>query len=542
MQWCRIAFAFMLILALLPALSAMPPKVSGEGYVTITTQTTTTGLYTSAATTRYETATTRVYVYSPFNYTFYNCGGPIGGGVFYNAYTRLAIQAIQGQDYHFEWTTADNRPLDFYITTPFSASQVGCLNGVLDNFPASAERYHYKGAVGSVEWVAPSTGEFRVWFWNLNPPPPGCSAALACPVSGTFSVWTGPVTTTLSSASYVTAPTTELLVFATAVSAAVSQVALPFGTVGLLGAGALVAVIASVFMFTRRRKPSPAVALKQEQPATVQESPRDAVAFQPVTQSPVAAALKQEHAVVQEPKRDIVFPEPVVQAKAVQSQPLVSTWYVDLDRALDGGIPEKFGVVVVSPSYDERDLLLRKIVESALSSGRLGILVSNDMGRTEDLTSRFTSGFYAFSSQADKILGHGPNLLKVPGIENLNDANLSLSLAIKSVLAKESGTKPIIILDVLSDALLRHKSVTTRRWLSDFVGKRKAEGFTIIATLNPLTTTKEETQSIIDFFDGVIEIFEKPLMERSRRFLVIRKMYGRRYSDNEVLMDKDRLF
>jgi hypothetical protein len=74
------------------------------------------------------------------------------------------------------------------------------------------------------------------------------------------------------------------------------------------------------------------------------------------------------------------------------------------------------------------------------------------------------------------------------------------------------------------------------------VGKRKAEGFTIIATLNPLATTKEEAQSIIDFFDGVIEIFEKPLMERSRRFLMIRKMYGQRYSEDEVLMDKDKLF
>lgn len=63
-----------------------------------------------------------------------------------------------------------------------------------------------------------------------------------------------------------------------------------------------------------------------------------------------------------------------------------------------------------------------------------------------------------------------------------------------------------------------------------------------MATLNPLSTTKEETQSIIDFFDGVIEIFEKPLMERARRFLVIKKMYGRKYSESEVLMDKDKLF
>jgi len=32
------------------------------------------------------------------------------------------------------------------------------------------------------------------------------------------------------------------------------------------------------------------------------------------------------------------------------------------------------------------------------------------------------------------------------------------------------------------------------------------------------------------------------VMERSRRFLIIKKMYGRRYSESEVLMDKDKLF
>ena len=51
-----------------------------------------------------------------------------------------------------------------------------------------------------------------------------------------------------------------------------------------------------------------------------------------------------------------------------------------------------------------------------------------------------------------------------------------------------------------------------------------------------------QTQSIIDFFDGVIEIFEKPITERARRFLMIKKMYGQRYSEDEMLMEKDKLF
>jgi archaellum biogenesis ATPase FlaH len=285
----------------------------------------------------------------------------------------------------------------------------------------------------------------------------------------------------------------------------------------------------------RRRKPSPAAKLKEEHPrATLKEERR-------IEEHPPRPA------VIQVPRKDTVSPQPIVPAKTivppkvVQAPTIVSTGYADLDKALGGGIPEKFGVVIVSPSYDERDLLLRRVVNSALSSGKLAIFLSNDIGRTEDLTSRYPNGFYALSPQADRII-HGPNLLKIPSFENFNDANISLALALKDVIAKEKATKRIMIIDILSDLLLRHKSVLTRRWLTDFVGKRKAEGFTIIATLNPLTTTKEETQSIIDFFDGVIEIFEKPLAERTRRFLIIRKMYGQRYSDGEVLMDKDKLF
>ena len=224
------------------------------------------------------------------------------------------------------------------------------------------------------------------------------------------------------------------------------------------------------------------------------------------------------------------------------SQPILSTGYVDLDKALEGGIPEKFSVVIVSPSFDERDLLLRKIVETSLASGRLVVLVSNDLRRTEDLTARYPTGFYAFSPQADKILARSPNLVQIPGIDNLSDASITLNLAIRELLTKEKVSKRVMIIDILSDLLLHHKSLVARRWLTEFVGKRKAEDFTIIATLNPLSIPKEETESVIDSFDGVIEIFEKPVLERARRFLIIKKMYGQRYSEDEMLVDKDKLF
>jgi hypothetical protein len=116
-----------------------------------------------------------------------------------------------------------------------------------------------------------------------------------------------------------------------------------------------------------------------------------------------------------------------------------------------------------------------------------------------------------FSPQAARIEPKAPNLYPLPSIDNLNDHTLSLSLAIRDARAKETAGKVLLIIDKLSNIVLRYEGLTATRWLTDFVGKRKAEGFRIVATLNPLSISKEELQTVIDLFDGVIEIFEKEL-------------------------------
>ena len=223
-------------------------------------------------------------------------------------------------------------------------------------------------------------------------------------------------------------------------------------------------------------------------------------------------------------------------------EPSLSTGYEELDRALVGGLPEGYAVVIVSPSYDERDLLIRRMVRSAISAQWPSFYVSNDFGKTRDMVNHYPTNFYAFSPQADRIEPKPPNLYQLPSIDNLSDHTLSLSLAMRDARAKGNSGKMLLVLDTLSDIILRHKALTTRRWLTDFVGKRKAEGFTIVATLNPLAISKEEVQTVVDFFDGIIEIYERRLAEKAGRFLVVKKLYGRLYSESELLLDKKKLF
>ena len=216
----------------------------------------------------------------------------------------------------------------------------------------------------------------------------------------------------------------------------------------------------------------------------------------------------------------------------------ISTGYSDLDAMLSGGFPVGHAILILSPPFDERDLLFRKIIETNLSTGGLVFFLSRDLSRTQDFASRYRTNFYALSSQADKITSN--NVFKISGVQNLNDVNISFTKA-AATLTEANSTK-IIVIDLLSDVLLEHQGLTTRKWLDDFIGKRKAEGFTIIGTLNPLIASKQESQIVIDLFDGVIEIYEKQIRERAHRFLIIRKMYGRDYMENELMLEKGKLF
>lgn len=303
----------------------------------------------------------------------------------------------------------------------------------------------------------------------------------------------------------VTMPTQATTTETTTGSASNVSTAVPLSlsTLEIIGLIVGVGLVVSVAMFMRRKKPQKSV-------------------------------LK-EGASIEERKRGSP------QSKAVVSVgPNISTGYSDLDATLSGGFPVGYAVLILSPPFDERDLLLRRIIETNLTTGSAIFFLSRDFGRTQDFVTRFRTNFYAFSPQADKITSSNGNVFKISGVQNLNDINISFAKAVATL--AEARSNRIIIIDLLSDVLLEHQAVTTRKWLDDFMGKRKAEGFTVLAALNPLISTKQESQIIVDLFDGVVEIYEKQSGERARRFLIVRKMYGRNYLETELMLEKGKLF
>ena len=118
--------------------------------------------------------------------------------------------------------------------------------------------------------------------------------------------------------------------------------------------------------------------------------------------------------------------------------------------------------------------------------------ISSNLTRTRDLTTRFPQDFCALSPVADKIGSKPANLFKIPDVGVLSDLNISLN----QLIDEKSGDAPskLVVIDLLSDMLLRNRALVRRRWLSDFISRHEASGFT---TLDPSIASKEEVQSLV---------------------------------------------
>ena len=309
---------------------------------------------------------------------------------------------------------------------------------------------------------------------------------------------------------------TQNITQSTTAAPTVASAGSSFGILGIVGVILVIAIVASALVFMRRGKGPRISAQKQE---IVQEE----------IKPPVAS-----------PARPRVEPEVKQQLAPAPSGGSISTGYPELDNVLAGGLPVGYAILIVSPPCDERDLLFRKIIESSIARGSQIFFLSRDLIRTQDFANRYKSAFHVFSPQADKLASAGGQVYKIQSLRNLSDLNISFTKAVETLPKNLSGK--LVIIDLLSDVLLELKALTTRKWLDDFIGKRKAEGFTIIGVLNPLISTEQDTQTITDLFDGVIEIYERELKERARRFLIVKKLYGRKYIDTEMMLDKDKLY
>jgi tetratricopeptide (TPR) repeat protein/KaiC/GvpD/RAD55 family RecA-like ATPase len=219
----------------------------------------------------------------------------------------------------------------------------------------------------------------------------------------------------------------------------------------------------------------------------------------------------------------------------------VPTGFAELDALLFGGIPEKYAVALTSPSTDERELLIKSFLETGAKAGETSFHVTAEAANTKTLATEYPSNFHLFlcNPQADAMIENAPNASKLKGVENLTDIDIALTKAFRTL---NSATAPRrVCINVVSDALLQHHAVNTRRWLSALLPTLKSKGFTILAVIDPDMHPREEVQAISGLFEGEIRVFEKETPEGAKQTLKIQKLLNQKYMQKEIVLAKQKL-
>jgi len=216
--------------------------------------------------------------------------------------------------------------------------------------------------------------------------------------------------------------------------------------------------------------------------------------------------------------------------------------YPELDRLLLGGIPEKYAVVLAVPSCDEREMLVNRYLTAGAEAGETTFYVTVEPGNAKALAEKHQSNFYVFvcNPRGDAIIGSLPNVFKLKGVDSLTEIDIALTKAFRT-LSSSAAIPRRICIEIVSDVLLQHHAVNTRRWLSALLPDLKSKGFTTLAVFNPRMHADEEVQAVLGLFEGEIRIAEKESAKGVEKVLKILKLYNQKYSENELVLTKEKL-
>jgi len=230
--------------------------------------------------------------------------------------------------------------------------------------------------------------------------------------------------------------------------------------------------------------------------------------------------------------------EPVPEPSEGRSN-LVETGFEQLDRLLCGGIAANSAVILTSALADERGSLISSFLETGVKNAQTTFYVTSKASGLTALAERHQTSFYLFicNPQADALVGDMPNIFKIKDINNLTEINIALSTALNRLPTPPDNHRRACI-EIVSDILLQHEALHTRRWLYALIPQLKSKGFTVLAAMDPEMHLSKDVHAVLDIFDGEISIYEKETGRRSARFLRILRMLDQEYSEEELALGK----
>jgi KaiC/GvpD/RAD55 family RecA-like ATPase len=210
----------------------------------------------------------------------------------------------------------------------------------------------------------------------------------------------------------------------------------------------------------------------------------------------------------------------------------ITTGTKELDTIMMGGIPENFAIILTGSPSEERELLIKNFIEIGAKKGQITAHITEKEPSSEIYSEKFPNSYlFVCKSRADS--NTPKNTYKLQGL-NLTNLNIAITKAFRSMNLTKKGPKRIAI-EIISDVLFHYKGLETRRWLQELILNLKSKGFTILAVMNPTIHPPDQTNQILELFDGEISI-ETIKLGIKTKILQIKKLVGKEYNNKPILM------
>jgi len=218
----------------------------------------------------------------------------------------------------------------------------------------------------------------------------------------------------------------------------------------------------------------------------------------------------------------------------------ISTGLNELDQLLLGGIPAGYAIALLAPLSDERNLILESYVEAGLRNGEVTFYFCTEQEKALLVAKQNLSAAFLFvcNPRSDLIASNLPNIVRLAGVDNLTDIDIAVTKALRQLDSSSRVPKRAVI-EIVSDVLLQHRTLTTRKWLSGLIQELKSKGFTIMSAINPQMHSHEEVQAILSLFDGEVQLTEKQDETGSKKTLRILRLSNQNYLKNEALISRE---
>jgi predicted ATPase/KaiC/GvpD/RAD55 family RecA-like ATPase len=209
----------------------------------------------------------------------------------------------------------------------------------------------------------------------------------------------------------------------------------------------------------------------------------------------------------------------------------VRTGTPEVDQLLFGGLPQGSSIILSAAASEEREQIMMSYLQFGSQEGQASLIISCNSETIEGLAGKPNVYCIACNQQASSSVN---NVCKLEGVENLTNIDIALTKYLRQI--SQTGKAQRACIQIISDVLLQHHAQVTRKWLTNVLSNLKSKGFTVLATLDPTMHPSDEAQAIVSIFDGEVQIAEKETAEGLQRIVRVRRLYGHKYKDQQLVL------